>query len=794
MKMIIPESESSKIKIMNTNISMTAKLSALGLTIFLGLVSFVPQVSAQHFTLTSCNSATLHGHVITNGTPTDAQFEWGPGSSITHSTPVQHFNNDSDYSQVLTGLNENSTYSFRTRVFNDIGSHTSDSLSFTTGNCNNSNPSLPQPTVDIRAADTNIPYNNGTTILWDSQNATSCSATGGTNNWSGSRPTSGVFGTGALINTTTYSITCTNASGQATDSVTVNVSGQQAQQPTVDVTADNTNVSFNGATTVRWTSNNANSCSASGGSNGWSGSRSTSGSFSTGNLSNTITYNITCTNSAGSSASDSVTVNVSGQNNNNNTQQVSVDITADDTNIDRDSSTIVRWTSNNANSCSSSGGSNGWSTSNRGTNGSFNTGRLNNNVTYTITCSNNNGSASDSVTVRVDGNNNSNAGDVNVDIWADDTSIQSNSSTMIRWTSTNADTCEATSGTSGWRGTRGRSGSFNTGNLTNTVTYTITCENDDDSDSDSVTVNVNGGNGNTSGLPTVFLTADHFQVSRNSSTILRWNSSNANSCLAYGGTGNWAGTRGVTGTFNTGSLTNTLTYYISCSNSAGSTYDSVTITVNGGQTFVQNTTTYIPPAQTSVMSLASAIDIIGCACENMANSGSEILYTLTYNNNSNTTIRNARISINLPPEASYVSSAPYNASVSGNTLTFNIGNIAANGQGSVMVRARSRDGMVNGSNVTFNSNLNYTSSNGNQLTVNDSVSAQLPSYNQNFASNNVNGNGMASAAATGLTSALSTGAAGWLLLVILVLLIIVLVRHILTQSKERKTIITTTNP
>ena len=102
--------------------------------------------------------------------------------------------------------------------------------------------------------------------------------------------------------------------------------------------------------------------------------------------------------------------------------------------------------------------------------------------------------------------------------------------------------------------------------------------------------------------------------------------------------------------------------------------------------------------------------------------------------------------------------------------------------------------MVNGSNVTFNSNLNYTSSNGNQLTVNDSVSAQLPSYNQNFASNNVNGNGMASAAATGLTSALSTGAAGWLLLVILVLLIIVLVRHILTQSKERKTIITTTNP
>ena len=102
--------------------------------------------------------------------------------------------------------------------------------------------------------------------------------------------------------------------------------------------------------------------------------------------------------------------------------------------------------------------------------------------------------------------------------------------------------------------------------------------------------------------------------------------------------------------------------------------------------------------------------------------------------------------------------------------------------------------MVEGGNVTFNSNLSYTSSNGQSLAVNDSVSAQLPGYNQNFASNNMNGNGMANAAATGLTSALSTGAAGWLLLVILVLLIIVLVRHIMTQSKERKTIITTTTP
>ena len=48
----------------------------------------------------------------------------------------------------------------------------------------------------------------------------------GTNNWNGSRNINGTFYTGNLINTTTYYITCTNASGYANDSVTVTVRNQ----------------------------------------------------------------------------------------------------------------------------------------------------------------------------------------------------------------------------------------------------------------------------------------------------------------------------------------------------------------------------------------------------------------------------------------------------------------------------------------------------------------------------------------------------------------------------------------
>ncbi|MFA6257183.1 MAG: BACON domain-containing protein [Candidatus Paceibacterota bacterium] len=74
--------------------------------------------------------------------------------------------------------------------------------------------------------------------------------------------------------------------------------------PTVDLTADATNIAAGESTVLRWTSSNATSCSAS---DGWSGVKATAGSESTGALASTRTYTLTCTGSGGSTA-DSVTV------------------------------------------------------------------------------------------------------------------------------------------------------------------------------------------------------------------------------------------------------------------------------------------------------------------------------------------------------------------------------------------------------------------------------------------------------------------------------------------------------
>ena len=82
--------------------------------------------------------------------------------------------------------------------------------------------------------------------------------------------------------------------------------------PTVDLKANDSrgsiNITYNTAATLSWTSTDAASCTASG---SWSGTKATSGSGSTGNLTSAKTYILTCSGPGGDSNPDSVTVNVS---------------------------------------------------------------------------------------------------------------------------------------------------------------------------------------------------------------------------------------------------------------------------------------------------------------------------------------------------------------------------------------------------------------------------------------------------------------------------------------------------
>ncbi|MFA5932073.1 MAG: hypothetical protein WC793_01710 [Candidatus Paceibacterota bacterium] len=262
------------------------------------------------------------------------------------------------------------------------------------------------PTVTIYANPSSINYNGTSLVIWNSNGATSCTANGGTNGWSGNQSTSGSFYTNTLTNTTTYGITCTNNTGQQANASTTIYVNNQTQYPTVNIYASPASVSYNGTSLITWNSNNATSCNGTSGTNGWAGNRSTSGSFYTGNLTYATNYGITCTSNTGQQASSSTTVYVDNQQVVNN--QPTVVVYSDQTNVDFNGAATVRWITTNATSCNASGGSVGWAGAKSIGPGSFYTGSLTSSKTYEITCSNAFGSASDSQTITVRGQINRN--------------------------------------------------------------------------------------------------------------------------------------------------------------------------------------------------------------------------------------------------------------------------------------------------------------------------------------------------------------------------------------------------
>lgn len=160
----------------------------------------------------------------------------------------------------------------------------------------------PQPTVNLTASPTTVASGGSSQLIWSSTNATSCAAGGG---WTGTKNITGTQATGALTVATTFTLTCTGAGGSATASAPVAVN---ATLPTVTLSASPTSVTSGSSGQLTWSSSNATSCTASG---GWSGIRPVSGTQSTGALTATTNYALTCIGAGGSAtANTAVTVNV----------------------------------------------------------------------------------------------------------------------------------------------------------------------------------------------------------------------------------------------------------------------------------------------------------------------------------------------------------------------------------------------------------------------------------------------------------------------------------------------------
>ncbi|MEJ2621776.1 MAG: fibronectin type III domain-containing protein [Candidatus Thiodiazotropha sp.] len=317
-------------------------------------------------------------------------------------------------------------------------------------------------TVNLSATPVTVSPNGTTTLSWDSVNADSCTASG---DWSGSKEVSGSETISSIAKNSTFNLSCSGANGNASDSVAVTVNRPPAL--TLDLSANPTDISYNGSTTLNWHSN-ADSCTASG---AWSGNKGASGSETINSLTETSTFSLSC-NSAGTGVNDTVTVTVAKP------ATPTIDLTADPMRVSYNGSTTLSWRSENTDSCAASGD---WSGS-RSSAGSEAIDALTESSTFTLSCTGDGGTVSDTLTITVEA-----LPAPTIDLSATPTSVPKNGSVTLNWNATNADSCSASGD---WSGSKDTSGTETISSLVDDSRFILNCRNANDSASASVDVTV----------------------------------------------------------------------------------------------------------------------------------------------------------------------------------------------------------------------------------------------------------------------------------------------------------------
>jgi hypothetical protein len=174
-------------------------------------------------------------------------------------------------------------------------------------------PSIP---TSLTASTKSTAVDSPVTITWNSAGGI-CYATGGdgTAPWTATLPGSGsgsLIVTSSSAGTLTYGINCNNELAQvAVTYVAVPATAASAPTPSVKLSASASNETAGDSVSLTWSSQNADACSASGGTSGdgWSGALGPSGSKSvTESSAGSVTYSITCSGAPPAAEASAVVV------------------------------------------------------------------------------------------------------------------------------------------------------------------------------------------------------------------------------------------------------------------------------------------------------------------------------------------------------------------------------------------------------------------------------------------------------------------------------------------------------
>ncbi len=402
---------------------------------------------------------------------------------------------------------------------------------------------VPAPTISFSSDRSTVNAGDIVRLSWSTSNASSCSASGA---WGGSRSVNGTQNVGPLNSDVTFVLNCTGPGGATSASQSIAVV-QPEPAPTVSLTSAASSVLSGSATTLNWSSTNATSCTASG---AWSGARALIGNASTGSLTSSSTFTLTCSGPGGT-RSDSVNVQVSQP------AEPSVTLNASRTSIDEGDSVNLSWSSANADACTASGA---WSGS-RNTSGSASTGALTSTSTYTLNCSGEGGSANDTVTITVTPTP---VDPPSVSLSLASSQIDAGASTTLSWSASNATGCSATGA---WSGSRDVSGSVTVAPDA-TSTYTLSCTGEGGSDSASATLSVSVD------APTLNLSSSDDLIDQGGGVTLSWSTTSAETCSASGG---WSGAKSTAGNEFIGDIDSSTTFTLNCAGPGGNVVEMITV-------------------------------------------------------------------------------------------------------------------------------------------------------------------------------------------------------------------------
>jgi len=445
------------------------------------------------------------------------------------------------------------------------------------GSCSGTNC----PAVTLNATPATVNIGAKSKLTWSVvNNPKSCTAS---DDWSGSKPSTGTEMTPSLTKLQTYlfTITCTNDTGTGFSTVPVGTisqsggSGSVLTRPMVTFAAYPTSVYTGESTQLKWiATNNPTSCTAGG---GWSGIKSGSGTETTSvfNSPGQYSYSIQCKNNAGTSPLATISVTASTP----PAGYPVVTLTSNPLGSTTPGSSVnINWSvSNNPSSCVASGD---WSGS-KSSSGSYNTGALNTIKTYsyTLTCSNSTGSLNSTININVLPNPPA------VSLTVNPSSILVGNSATISWNvanNTSGTTCTASGD---WPGslniTPTSSGTRSTGtlNTAKTYTYNLSCKNEGGTSAlATATLGVN-----LPAPPVVSIAVSPISINTGQSATITWSATNnPTSCTPSGSlTGTISPTSGgskSTGTMNTAG---TFTYSLKCTN-AGGTSNTATTSLSVG--------------------------------------------------------------------------------------------------------------------------------------------------------------------------------------------------------------------